>query len=286
MAAMTAPDIIMFNAVDVPQIPAGPAAVAGYVDGRWPTITELAERFPNAHQLSIAVTAAHDAECLDIETGDATVADAAGWWDRQRKRGIERPCLYASASVMDAGIIPLVRSGRIPRAQVRLWSAHYAGLHICSAHTCGLTSIAMDGTQWTDKAWGRDLDESLLLPDFFGAPPTPRPVPAPAPKPAPVEDEMPAGVITVAAGTRESHTWLEGTVSQIVLYSDWEGIQDAAPVVDVRINHIASGPYDVGHVTVDRTMVYKIATPADCNGCALTRIDDGHATVAWHTNAP
>lgn len=165
------PDLIMFDAVDTAQIPNGPVAVAGYVDGDFITAPELAQRFPNAHILSIATGPEHDADCLDVETGDADPADVPGWYERQRAGGAARPCLYADASAMQAGIVPLIRSGAIARPLVRLWSAHYAGEHICGPLTCGAVSIAMDGTQWTDRAMGRSLDQSLLLADFFGAAP-------------------------------------------------------------------------------------------------------------------
>lgn len=181
-------DIIMFDAIDLAQIPVGPAAAAGYVDGKWQTFPELAARYPNARLLSIAVSAEHDADCLDVETGDATPADVPGWYARQRARGTERPCIYASASVMEASVIPLVRSGAIARPLVRLWSAHYSGVHICSASSCGAVSIPVDGTQWTDRAWGRPLDESLLLADFFTAA-TAKPAPSPAPDPVPAWQE-------------------------------------------------------------------------------------------------
>ena len=167
--------LAMFDSTDVGQIPVGPPAAAGYVDGHWPTFAELSERFPNAHLLSIAVSPEHDAECLDVESGDATPADVPGWYERQRKRGVERPVIYADASTMQESIVPLVRSGAIARPLVRLWSAHWAGSHICSPSSCGAVSVAMDATQWTDRSFNRDLDESLLLADFFG---TPKPAPA------------------------------------------------------------------------------------------------------------
>jgi hypothetical protein len=68
---------------------------------------------------------------------------------------------------MDALVTTLGGAG-ISRAEVRLWSAHYGqGKHICGPGTCGLTRHACDGTQWTDAALGRSLDESILLSDFF-----------------------------------------------------------------------------------------------------------------------
>jgi peptidoglycan hydrolase-like protein with peptidoglycan-binding domain len=170
----------MFDATDISQIPPGAVAVAGYVDGLWVTYPGLVAQFPHADVLSIAVTAEADAECLDIETGDATPADAAAWYERQRARGISRPCLYASASLMETDVVPVITAAGIDRAAVRLWSAHYAGQHICGPSSCGLTSIDMDGTQWTDQAGpGGGADESLLLADFFGDQPPPRPAPAP-----------------------------------------------------------------------------------------------------------
>ena len=161
--------ITMWDSVDISQIPADATAAAGYVDGRFANIAELRDRFPRAHILSIAVFAAHDADCLDIEQGDATPGQAAGWYARQRARGIARPCLYASAFVMDTEVWPaLIKSG-IARSAVRLWSAHYgAGSHICGPTSCKELGIDADGTQFTDRALGRDLDQSLLAADFFG----------------------------------------------------------------------------------------------------------------------
>ena len=105
------------------------------------------------------------------------------------------------------------------------------------------------------------------------------------PRPATQEDDMPSGLITSPPGTRESRTWAAGTARQIVMYSDWKGVQAAPPVVNLRIAHLDSQPYDAGHRTVDGTGTYVIGSPADCNGCAFTRIDSGPASVAWHTSA-
>jgi len=173
----------MYDADDDSQFPRGAQAYAAYLNGTaasQPNYSWIVAKFPNACHLSITLNAADDADCLDVESGAASVSDVPGWYERQRAAGAERPVIYADASTMQAGIIvPLVRSGQIPRGSVRLWSAHYAGLHICGPSTCGAVSIAMDGTQWTSRAWGRNLDESALLADFFGAPaPGPPVVPA------------------------------------------------------------------------------------------------------------
>lgn len=179
---MTLSQIVMFDGTDPSQFPAAPAAVAGYVAGRWPDFRTLTAMFPHARALSIAVSAGQDAECLDIETGDARPEDAPGWHERQRKRGVIRPCLYASVDLMQAQLIPVLKGAGIDRAAVRLWSAHYAGKHICGPASCGELSIEADGTQHSDHAFGRDLDQSLLAADFFAVP-APKP-PAPSPVPA------------------------------------------------------------------------------------------------------
>lgn len=161
-------DLVMYDSVDLGQVPADAQAVAGYVGGRWPTAAQIPGRFPRARLLTIAVSAGEDADCLDIETGDATPGDAAGWYGRQKARGVTRPCLYASAGLMESGVVPAIRAAGIARPAVRLWSAHYTGsAHICGPGSCGLMSVPADGTQWTDRALGRDLDASVLAANFF-----------------------------------------------------------------------------------------------------------------------
>lgn len=166
--------ITMFDAVTVANLPAGDGyAYAGYVDGKWANVAEIRDRFPHARILSIAVNAAHDADALDIETGDATPGQAAAWFLRQKARGITRPCLYASAFVMDTEVLPALKAAGIGAAEVLLWSAHYTGTaHICGPSSCRELGVTADGTQWTDKALGgRNLDQSLLAADFFGTAP-------------------------------------------------------------------------------------------------------------------
>ena len=168
--------ITMFDSVDLSQIPPDAGYVAGYVDGAFATAPGLASRWPRATVLTIAVSADHDAECLDIETGDAAPADAAGWYARQKARGITRPCIYADASVMESEVVPVMKAAGIDRDAVRLWSAHYTpDAHICGPSSCGAMSIGADGTQWTKTALGRNLDQSLLAADFFGTAPSPVP---------------------------------------------------------------------------------------------------------------
>jgi hypothetical protein len=158
----------MYDSVDLSQVPANAPAVAAYTDGRFANVPEARARFPGAHILTIAVFAKDDADCLDIERGDATPDQAAGWVARQLARGVKRPCLYASASVMQV-ILESVSVAGVSRDTVRLWSAHYTmESHICGPHSCKAMTLPADGTQWTDRALGKNLDQSLLDDDFFG----------------------------------------------------------------------------------------------------------------------
>lgn len=157
----------MYDAIKVENLPAGAGAYAGYVGGRWPTYRDVVARFPGVPVLSIAVNATQDADCLDIEQGDATPAEAPAWVRRQQGRGVTRPVLYTSQTNLGAVLAALSGSG-IARSAVRLWSAHYNGQHICSP-ACG-APVQVDGTQWIDH--GDVYDESLLADDFFAPAPT------------------------------------------------------------------------------------------------------------------
>lgn len=180
--------IVMYDDINLSLIPADAPAVAGYVNGHWPTYREVVRRWPHAKHLSIAVSSNADAECLDVEPGDATNSVAAGWVKRQQARGIKRPVIYTSIS----NAVPLLRElakHGIGREDIRLWSAHYTNRrHICGPY-CGFGNVTADATQWTSHSHGRSLDESWCKESFFGtAPkPKPKPVPPPAPDPEPVD---------------------------------------------------------------------------------------------------
>lgn len=148
----------MYDSVDLTQVPEHAQAVAGYVDGKWPTFSEVKRRWPNVKHLSIAVSASADAECLDIETGDATVAEAVDWLVRQERRGVVCPVFYVERSRLPELVALLMRAG-VASDRYRIWSAHYTDVpHI---------DRGAGATQWTDHALGLNLDESLCGPEFF-----------------------------------------------------------------------------------------------------------------------
>jgi hypothetical protein len=157
--------IVLYDAVDLTQIPGSAHAVAGYVDGLWPTYQELAARFPHAvHRLSIATSAAHDAHCLDVEQGDATPSQVPAWVTRQHARGLPRPILYASLLNGMAAVRGALERAQISHHHYRLWVADWTDVPHCPP--------GFDGCQWTDRAGGRNCDESLVHDDFFWHPAT------------------------------------------------------------------------------------------------------------------
>ena len=231
--------ITMYDSITVSQIPANAEAVAGYTSGHWPTYNELVQKFPHAHVLSIAVGASHAARCLDVEPGDASNGQAPGWYMAHADRNQGKPVLYTSASNVNA-LVSTMTSARIFRNQYYIWSAHYTfHEHICSPGACGYP--AADATQWTDKALGKNLDQSCCQDYFFGAAPAPKP-PIPSP---PSEEEIVAISSTIAAnGT--VHVFVEakdGSVwytYQAKGSSSWEGGKPGKQIAG--LSHFAPAP--------------------------------------------
>jgi hypothetical protein len=140
---------VMYDAVDIENIPADAAVVAGYVGGDYPTFEQLAHQFPHARRISIAVNASEEADELDVENGDATPADAPGWIRRQP---LIRPSIYASLDTMPAVTAALHDAG-VDRSECLLRVADWTGTpHI---------PPGFNACQWTNRAEGRALDETL-----------------------------------------------------------------------------------------------------------------------------
>ena len=159
----------MYDDVNVSLIPVTAEAVAGYVDGRWPTYAQLAAKFPHAkHIVSIAVFAKDNASVLDVEPGDASVSQAAAWVKRQKARGLKHAIVYTSLSQAQTLVEALASAGLVYSRDYLLWTAHYNYQpHLCSPK-CGLGfKMIAHATQWTDKAGGKSLDESLCSAELF-----------------------------------------------------------------------------------------------------------------------
>ena len=159
----------MYDDVTISLIPVDAVAVAGYVDGHWPTYAQLVKKFPHAqHKVSIAVFARDDADVLDVEPGDARISESPAWVRRQHSRGVKRPIIYTSLAYAPTLIATLKSAGFEYGVDYLLWTAHYNYKpHLCSPK-CGLgMKVIAHATQWTDKAGGKSLDESLCSAEFF-----------------------------------------------------------------------------------------------------------------------
>jgi hypothetical protein len=168
---------VMYDSVDVDEIPPTAEAVLGYTGGTWPTYHELEHRFPNARVVSIAIAADEDADLLDVEIGDATPEQSADWYARQQHRrktdpgfyNLERNGVYAAVSQLVEVIGHMRGSGHKDSAWIPM-SAHTGeGKHLCGPHSCrypGLT-ITVPCTQFDWSALGRNLDESVVARGFW-----------------------------------------------------------------------------------------------------------------------
>lgn len=150
-----------FDTVTLSTMPANPAAVAGYTSGFWPTFLPLVHAFPHALHISIAINAAHVADCLDVEPGDAVPSQTGSWVVFDRQNGVQTPCVYTSLSEMSqvkANLAAVL--GASWRSQVRLWDANWTFVaHLDPGYDC---------TQWTDRAFNSNLDESTCARSFYG----------------------------------------------------------------------------------------------------------------------
>lgn len=167
---------IMYDSVDLTQIPASSSAVAGYVGGIYPTDSHgaLREKFPHSYVASIAVQRAQRASFADVENGDLEVLEGVPWIEEGLALGEERPGLYAAFANM-VTLVQELRAAKIPRWEYRLWLATDDGLadaiNILEHGThLGLPlpeGFSVGGVQYDWHALNRDLDASLVRPGFF-----------------------------------------------------------------------------------------------------------------------
>lgn len=257
------------------QFPSGGQAYAAYVDGSvgdQPNYAYIVRTFPKAFHLSIALFASNNADTLDVEAGAAAPGDVPGWYARQKNRGIQRPCVYASASTMTDSILPVLNQAKIGRSQVRLWSAHYGvGEHICGPSSCGLMPVEADGTQWTSNALGRDLDQSLLLENFFTTDST-----------VITEAELQSGQLNFGYHALTVISVPPGTAHHIAFGCD-NGVQGQPPA-RLRVAIFATGWHVDNEVPVDGTKGLRIVPfpdPAKTGVISVIRVDAGQVPVGY-----
>lgn len=181
-------NLYMFDDVTASLIPADAEYVGYYVDGNYKNLAGVEKQCPKARLVPIAVTSKDKADVLDVETGDAQIADIYYWLHAGQKPKTTRlPVIYTSVSNVNRMMLTMNANNFVHGKDYLIWSAHYTGTaHICGPATCNATKTACDMTQFTNHAMGHSLDESVCLPEAFKALPTPTPVPVPVKPPVPV----------------------------------------------------------------------------------------------------
>jgi hypothetical protein len=270
----------MYDTIYNDQFPPGAAAYAAYVDGGigdQPNYAYIVSKFPKAQHLSVSLFG-NSADAIDVESGAATPSQVPAWCTAQRKRGIARPVVYASASTMNSEILSTLSRAGIARSTVRLWTAHYdSGQHICGPDSCGQLSVNADGTQWTPSAVVNGhtlvLDESLLLENFFTTDPT-----------VTTEAELQSGTLNNGKNAHTAIAVAPGTAKQIAFGCD-SGLQGQT---STRLRVAIYGPGPGWHVTQDLVITgnkglthLAFPDPSKTGVISINRTDAGTVDVGY-----
>lgn len=149
--------ITMYDACTAGNIPFATEAAACYVNGGCSNEAAVRARRPK-YLLTISTNAGGDADCLDVESGDATPDQAAGWVARQFARGVYRPCVYGTESSWDGSMLHDL-SGFGDR--IRRWVAAW--------DNSATVPAGYDAHQYRGGVH-EPFDVSVCLPNFFDPP--------------------------------------------------------------------------------------------------------------------
>lgn len=114
----------MFDAVSPGALPRSAVLVAGYDDGLYNNVAKIRAQFPHALLVDITVSSRHNwGHVLDVETGDATAAEAPGWVLMRRAAGVD-PSVYCNSSTWPS-VRAAFRAAGV--AEPHYWIARYDG---------------------------------------------------------------------------------------------------------------------------------------------------------------
>jgi hypothetical protein len=154
--------------------------VAGYISGPYAWSQADWDLFPHADHVTIATMATVNAgDVLDVEAGDATPGQSAGWIAMRKAAGLYRPTVYCSRSV-----IPAVRAGTgafVLGRDYDIWVADYDD-SLASVYPLAVAKQYRSTSQY---------DVSVV---YDAGWPHRKPPGAPVPPPPPVGPVWPAGV--------------------------------------------------------------------------------------------
>lgn len=160
----------MADSVNVADLPAGFDLYGAYDDGSYNNVNAARAKFPGVPIVAITVFARDDfGDVLDVETGDATPAEAPAWVQQRRAAGAD-PSVYCSASIWQQVIDAFDAAHE---SQPHYWIAAYPGI----GQEVYPGSVAH---QWIDRG---PYDESVVADYWPGIDPPPEP-------PSNMEEEM------------------------------------------------------------------------------------------------
>lgn len=165
----------MADSVTVADLPDGFDVYGAYDDGSYANLNAAKARFPDKTVLAFTVFAIdHFGDCLDVENGDATPAQAPGWVQARRAAGHGGPLVYCSEALW-----PTVKAcfDNAKVAQPGYIIAGYPGSVGANLYPGSV------GHQWIDRG---PYDESVVADYLPGIDPAPSPPPEP---PTPKEND-------------------------------------------------------------------------------------------------
>lgn len=163
----------MFDAVTASKEPKTGDLYAFYADGTYANGSAVKTLFPGKLYVSIAVRWTTRAQVLDVETGDATPAEAVQWCTKTMSdMANSQLTIYANTSTWPSVVAAFKAAGvTLPQ----WWAAKYDGVATRAAGEIAKQYLSTTG-----------YDESVVAPNWPGVdtapkPPTPAPVTPPAP---------------------------------------------------------------------------------------------------------
>jgi hypothetical protein len=202
----------MYDAVTPGNIPPDPRLVAGYADGLYANLGQMRARFPHATIVRIAVRWTTRAQVLDVETGDATPAEAVLW------------CTKTMAGTPNGELTVYCNTSTWPAVRAAFHAARVAEPQYWIAHYDGVPSIPAGAIakQYSDPG---PYDLSVVADHWPGVDPAPNPTPTPHPEPdMPL---TPADVETLLSTRMDDPTAADPTKTVTVRGALWAAYGDA-----------------------------------------------------------
>lgn len=104
----------MADSVTPSNLPAGFDLYGGYDDGHYNNIAAIKSRYPTKTAIAFTVFPSDNfGDCLDVESGDATPAQAPAWTQMRRKAGHGGPLNYCSWAALDS-LIAAYHAANVP----------------------------------------------------------------------------------------------------------------------------------------------------------------------------